>query len=115
MDQTINIGPLALVIGDDEAVFRFAHADAMLLEIPPTLEADVNASVAQRRDKLKDKKLLFDFGGLSAVSSRQLGMALTVQKACESVGPLKLRGVSAGVEHVLQVTRMAGIFQIERK
>jgi anti-anti-sigma regulatory factor len=115
MDQVIHIGPMDVSISEGEAVFRFVDADSLLLEIPPTLESDLARSLHERCAELKGKTLVFDLAGLPAVNSRQLGMVLTVRKACEAGGPFQLRGVSPGVRRVLELTRMLGFFDIEPK
>jgi anti-anti-sigma factor len=107
------LGPLN--VEREAAAYRFTIANPaeMSLELP----ADYDEFLATRlSDVMQDQDAHFelDLRGLPAISSRQLGLMLALQKAlrgrCER---LTLCGVSEGVRRLLGMTRTDRFFIIE--
>ncbi|MBN2445895.1 MAG: STAS domain-containing protein [Phycisphaerae bacterium] len=110
MAELIDLGPLTLVRDGDHATITFAQPDATILEVPEHYEDELHAAL----DPLLADGVSFavDLAGRRAISSRQLGLMLTLQKTVRKRQPLlTLRGVTTGVQRVLEITRTAQFFE----
>lgn len=110
--ETTTIGPITVETGPAAVRFRFTHPDMMTLEIPVSLEGELSAFLDQRLQDVRGKRFVIDLENLPAVSSRQLGMMLTIRKLCEPIGSLELESVSEPVRYLLKMTRMSGYFNL---
>jgi anti-anti-sigma regulatory factor len=108
----VQIGPFAVEVSSTEIKFRFANPDAIMLEIPSSLEEDLSVFFERHRADAVGRRFVIDLQDLHALSSRQLGMMLTVRKVCQRLGALELERVSGNVRHLLDLTRMAGYFNL---
>ncbi|MBN1342656.1 MAG: STAS domain-containing protein [Phycisphaerae bacterium] len=111
MEKT-TLGPITVETDASQVRFRFTSPDRMTLEVPVSLEGELSDYVAEHREALTGKRLVIDLGSLPAVSSRQLGMMLTIRKTCQPLGEVELESVSDGVRYLLKLTRMAGYFHM---
>jgi anti-anti-sigma regulatory factor len=110
--QPVQVGPFAVEVSPTQIRFRFADPDAITLEIPSSLEKDLLAFVERHRADAGGRRCVIDLQDLTALSSRQLGMMLAVRKVCQPLGPLDLERVSGSVRQLLDLTRMAGYFNL---
>ncbi len=112
MPERYEYGPL---IAEREASgtlrFEFNPASPGLLELP----ADFMTRLAEQVAPLLAgrPRVILDMGGRVGISSRQLGAMIALRKAVGDVAErLPLRGVSEGVEKVLESTRTDKFFEI---
>ena len=106
------IGPIQIETDASDVRFRFAEPDSMLVEIPPSLEGALSGYVDEHRGDLEGKRVVIDLADAPSVSSRHLGIMMTIQKVAQSLGPVELIRVSQGVRDLLALTRMAGYFNL---
>ncbi len=112
MIETSDIGPIRIEIHPGEVRFRFANPQTMTLEVPVSLEEELAHHLAAHEAEIAGKRLVIDLEGLPAVSSRQLGIMLTIRKTCQPYGTTDLESVSDGVRYLLDLTRMAQYFSL---
>jgi anti-anti-sigma factor len=112
MSSVTEVGPLTVVC--EGAAYRalFSTPADLYLEIPPdydqTLQRQVLPLLAAPGATLR-----MDLGDVPALSSRQLGILLALQKALRSKLPrLPVTRVSEGVRRTMEMTRTAGFFEI---
>jgi anti-anti-sigma factor len=111
--QSAGLDLICLTISEREGVCRFADTNTILLEIPAAFEKELAGLLRECGERLKGKRLVFDLGGVAAISSRQLGILLLVRRVWASTGTLVLRGVSTGIRRILQKARLIDWFEIE--
>ena len=104
MSQAESIGPLSVSVGPTEVRLWFADPDDSLLELPAGLEAELSAFAGDCGGDLLGKSVVIDLQGTAFVSSRQLGVMLTVRKVLSSDSPVSLVNVSSGLSRILVVT-----------
>lgn len=109
MTQTA-LGLLSVEADDREVRFRFAEPRTSPMEVPGSLEKEITEHLATNVPDLASKRFVVDLDNLPAVSSRQLGILLTIRKACQPYGNVELRSVSDSVRYLMHMTRMAGYF-----
>jgi anti-anti-sigma regulatory factor len=109
---TDDIGPVRIEIDASQVSFAFADPKAMTLEVPISLEEEITDYLAAHMADVTDKQYVIDLQNLPAVSSRQLGIMLTIRKICEPLGPVRVEGVSQGVRYLLDLTRMSQYFDL---
>ncbi len=112
MAEPIKIGPLLLDVEAERATITLAEPSVVALEIPDSYESQLRNRLAD----LLEKNIRFemDLEQLPAISSRQLGLMLTIHKVIRDRQPtLRLRGVSDTVRHVLGMTRTQQFFELE--
>ncbi len=109
MDQTA-LGLLSVETDDREVRFRFSDPRTSPMEVPGSLEQEIVGYLSAHVPNLEGKRFVVDLDNLPAVSSRQLGMLLTIRKACQPYGDTELRSVSDSVKYLLHMTRMASYF-----
>lgn len=104
MSETIEIGPIRIDVDDKTVVCRFTDPAATMFEIPASLEEQLRSRVEERHGILEGKSVHIELGNLPAISSRQLGMILTIREVMKPYGPLQLHNVSTSVKHLLKLT-----------
>ncbi len=115
MPDMVNLGPLNLHHDDRSWCFTLANPSEQLLEVPPRFEAEL----AERLSALTPvggppPRVVLDLEGLPALSSRQLGVLISLHKAVRSRSKrLPVVGTSAGVRHLFAVTRTGQFFEVE--
>ncbi len=112
MMASTEIGPIRVEADASEVRFRFVNPHIMTLEIPVSLEEELSTYLQLNQASVTGKRLVIDLVDLAAVSSRQLGMMLTIRKICQPFGPVELEAVSDGVRYLLNLTRMAKYFNL---
>ena len=110
MPVSRTIGPLTATLERDELVFRFHDPLTMALEVPATLEYDLNQFIEEHKESLSGCQLLVDLQGVTGINSRQLGVMLALRQVLAAQGSLALRGLSQGVKRLLAMTRMEHFF-----
>lgn len=110
--ETADIGPIRIEIDEAQVRFRFVNPKAMTLEIPISLEEETADYLAEHRAAVTGKQFVINLQDLPAVSSRQLGIMLTIRKICDPIGPVRLENVSEGVRYLLNLTRMSQYFNL---
>jgi anti-anti-sigma regulatory factor len=104
MSKSVLIDPLTLTIDKDGVRFWFKDPVTNVLEVPPTFEAQLRQVVETHGPDFEGKPVCVDLENVPALSSRQLGMILTVREIMKPFGRLQLRHVSGSVKHLLQLT-----------
>ena len=112
-NQVVAIGPVTMVIQDDEVVFRFAESNPFLMEVPAFFGENIAAVLERQRDALVDRQPVLDLAWVPGISSRQLGMAMTLRERCQRLGRLRLRGLSPTLRRMLELTRLLSLFEVE--
>jgi len=110
--ETCEIGPLQVEMESSQLRFRFAAPDAITLEIPMSLEEELSSYLAEHQEHIAGRRLVIDLQDLPAISSRQLGIMLTIRKVCQPIGTVELEAVSEGVRYLLNLTKMAQYFDL---
>lgn len=113
MEQTFDVGPLNVTVTDGDVCYAFADPMAIMLEIPPTFEEQLRDIATDRRAEFEGKSIYIDLADLPAISSRQLGMILTIREVMKPFGKLQLRGVSNSIRHFLKMTGTDRLFDIQ--
>ncbi len=104
MGQTLEISPLQIEFGDTEVWFRFGDPSVSMLEIPPAFEEQLRDVIDDNRLNLEGRSVHLELENIAAISSRQLGMILTIREVMKSFGKLQLHNISGSVKHLLQLT-----------
>ncbi len=112
MGQTLEVSPLQIEFGDTEIWFRFGDPSVSMLEIPPAFEEQLRDIVDDNRLNLEGRSVHLELGNITAISSRQLGMILTVREVMKSFGKLQLHNISGSVKHLLHLTGTARFFDL---
>ena len=112
MGQTLEVSPLQIEIGDTEIWFRFGDPLAAMLEIPPAFENQLRDVIDNNRLNFEGRSVHLELGNIAAISSRQLGMILTVREVMKSFGKLQLHNISGSVKHLLQLTGTGRFFDM---
>jgi len=112
MDRSLEVGPLRIKITDSEIGFEFTDPMAMMLEIPPSFEEQLRDVANDRRADFEGKNIHIDLADLPAISSRQLGMILTVREVMKPFGILRLHNISNSIKHVLRLTGTERLFDL---
>lgn len=111
MAETVDLGPLTMAVGDDTAVVRLSDPQAIVLEISEQYEEELQRALKQVLDS--GRAVVLDLEDLPALSSRQLGLMLTLQKVVTPrQGKLPVWHVSPGVQRVLKMTRTGHFFEL---
>jgi anti-anti-sigma regulatory factor len=113
MAGEVTLGPINMTWTGSEVVLRFVDPGAMMAEIPAHLERDLSRLAQAHASELADKPWCIDLENVPTISSRQLGILLTVRKVGETAGPITLRGLAEPVATLLEVTRMIKLFNVE--
>jgi hypothetical protein len=105
------IGPLAVTVDETEVSFRFCDPMEMALEVPPLLADELRAFLHTHPQALGSRATVFDLADVPAISSRQLGVMLTVRQIVTSQDRLAVRHASDGVRRLLTMTKMEQFFE----
>ena len=112
MSQEIEVGPLQIKVDGDDIWFQFNDPVSMMLEIPPSFEEQLRDVVDDNRASFEGKRVNMELANLPVISSRQLGMILTVREIMKPIGQLQLHNMSGSVKHLLQLTGTDRFFDI---
>jgi ABC-type transporter Mla MlaB component len=108
-----DFGPLTLARKGDRWQFTLTTPHEMTLELPPDYGEFVVKKLRRVFGADEKTTVEMDLKGLPAISSRQLGLMLALQRAladrCER---LRVVGVSDGVRRLLDLTRTVRFFDI---
>lgn len=113
MAKKIEVGPLQIRIEADDIWFAFTDSGSLMLEIPPTFEEQLRDAAEDNKSSFTGKSVHLDLASLPAISSRQLGMILTVRDVMKPFGALQLHNVSGSVKHLLRMTGTDRFFDLE--
>ena len=112
MPEAPDFGPLNLERRAGECRFTMAAPDSMLLDLPPDYHTILAGQLAAIFAAEPQTSLVFDLRNVPAISSRQLGLMLELQKAARARHPrLPLTGVSSGVRELLETTQTVRFFE----
>ncbi len=112
MSSSIDISPLQIEIGEQELWFRFIDPASIMLEIPPAFEEQLRHIAEENRQQFEGKTLHLELENLTAISSRQLGMILTIREVMKPFGQLQLHNTSESVKRLLQLTGTDRFFDV---
>ncbi len=113
MSVDVGLGPLHVTFTTTEVLFRLTDPGAMTLEMPAHLEQALLDLREEHAAEFSAKPVLVDLESLPAISSRQLGVLLTVRKVFEGAGLVTLRRVADPVRQLLEVTKIIKLFRLE--
>ena len=112
MGEVQEIGPLVASVEATQIRFCFADPEAVLLSLPPALEGELSDFARDNQRELATKPVVMDLCGIRFVSSRQLGVMLTVRKALSPDRSVSLLNVSPTIRRVLAVTGLEKYFDV---
>ncbi len=112
MSNNIEISPLQIEIGEQELWFRFTDPASIMLEIPPAFEEQLRQVADENRKQFEGKTLHLELENLTAISSRQLGVILTIREVMKAFGQLQLHNTSESVKRLLQLTGTDRFFDV---
>lgn len=113
MAEPTDFGPLSLERRDRECRFTMAAPDSMLLDLPNDFHTVLAGKLAAIFTADPQATLVFDLRDVPAISSRQLGLMLELQKAARvRHARLPLAGVSHGVRELLETTQTVRFFEV---
>jgi anti-anti-sigma regulatory factor len=111
MTDRIDLGPLQLTRRQQCATLTLSDPDEVTLEIPAEYDQALHATIDQML--AEGVSVEMDLEGLPGISSRQLALMLTLRKLVLEQQPrLPLRGVTPGVQRVLELTRTCQFFEV---
>ena len=111
MSERLDLGPLQLTRALQRATLTLSDPDEVTLEIPAEYDQALQAAVGQMMTE--GVTIEMDLQGLTGISSRQLALMLTLRKlVLERQAKLPLRGVTPGVQRVLELTRTRQFFDV---
>jgi len=110
--ETIKLGPIEVILAEQEVIFRFADPMDVLLEVPGQLADELAELTRSRAAELTGKRLVMDLGGLRGLGSRHLGIMLAVRRVLEPLGQLRLTGVTEGARNILRTAGMDRLFEL---
>lgn len=113
-NETSDLGPLTLTHVGDRWRFTLTTPNEISLELPPDYEEYLHAKLDPLLQAPGTPEIEMSLEGLPALSSRQLGLMLALQKTlARHSSRLHVTGVSKGVHHLLNVTRTAQFFDLD--
>lgn len=113
MADIVDLGPLTMAREGNHYCFTLTPTAQPVLELPPDLEQDLSARLAELLPPGANVSVVFDLQNLPAISSRQLGLMLALRKVlCERSPRLTVSGASDGVRRLLQTTRTDQFFEL---
>jgi ABC-type transporter Mla MlaB component len=109
-----DLGPLSLTQEGENWRFTLSAPSEVMLELPPDYERYLVKRLEPLLGGGAKPAIEMDLQGLPAISSRQLGLMLALQKAladhCERI---RITGLSPKVRHLLELTRTAQFFDLD--
>ena len=112
MSQSIEIGPLQIGVQKTEVWIQFSDPSSTFLEIPPSFDEHLREVTEERKADFEGKSMHLDLGNLPAISSRQLGMILTIRDVMKPFGRIQLHNISGSVKHLLKLTGTDRFFDL---
>ena len=113
MAETLDLGPLTMTCEGDTCRFTLTAPEQMMLDVPPQYDRRLSEQLADVFAAGSESAIVMDLQGLPAISSRQLGVMLALQKAQRVRGDrLTVAGASRSVQHLLKVTRTEQFFTL---
>lgn len=114
MSESDRFGPIELRRADGEWRFSFADPGEKLLELPPNFEQDLTGRLAELGPAADGTRIVCDLGNAPALSSRHLGVLISLHKAVRAwTRKLRIVGSSPGVRHLFAVTRTGQFFEVD--
>jgi anti-anti-sigma factor len=112
MAATADLGPLTFERVGERVCFRLTAPGRIEFELPPDFELFLEKKLAPLRDEPGALRPYIDLELLPAISSRQLGALLALQKVLrERVARLPIVGAHDAVRRVFQTTRVDQLFE----
>ena len=109
-----DLGPLQVQQSGNEYRVTVAAPNSMLLDVPPQYSETLAQRFAEIFAADPQARLVFDLQNVPAISSRQLGLMLELQKAARRrYQRLPLAGVSHAVRELLETTQTVRFFDVE--
>ena len=112
MSNSLTVAPIRLDLEDDAVRINIVNPETGVLEVPPAFEEQLRQAVEGHGEQLKDKALLLELGNMPAMSSRQLGMILTIREVMLPFGRLQLQNVSTSVKQLIHITGTDRLFDL---
>ncbi len=111
--ETCDLGPLTLAIEGHDWRFTLTAPTEMTLELPPNYEHFLREKLEPFFESSAKPAIEMDLQNLPAISSRQLGLMIALQKnMSEHSQHLRMTGISPGVRRLLNLTRTEQFFEI---
>lgn len=112
--EDCELGPLTLSIDGPHWGFRLTNPTEMTMELPPDYEEFLRKKLRRHLPGDKPESLAMNLEEMPAISSRHLGLLLSLQKVVsEHALKLTLRGISPSVRRLLRLTRTEKFFDFE--
>jgi anti-anti-sigma regulatory factor len=109
-----DLSPLELTRRGNQLHFVLGAREDILPELPENYEALVAERLAAVLKGPGDWSAEVDLRHVSAISSRQLGALIALQKALRPhVGRVRIVGISGGVRRLLALTHVDQLFDLE--
>lgn len=113
MSPAPHLGPLTLTQEGDRWRFTLTTPSEMMLELPSDYEQFLSERLEPLLRAAELPPIEMDLRGLPAISSRQLGLMLALQRAlADRCKKLCVTGLSDGVRRLLNLTRTEQFFKI---
>ncbi len=114
MQNSVTVAPLLIDLEAEPDAVRIhvINPETGVLEVPPAFEDHLREAVESHSAQLKDKTLLLELGNIPAMSSRQLGMILTIREVMLPFGRLQLQNVSTSVKQLIHITGTDRLFDL---
>ena len=111
--ETLDLSPLELERSDNLLRFTFSEQVDILPELPADYELLLTNKLAPILAEQTELSAEISLRGLAAISSRQLGSLIALQKVLRPrFGKLPLTNASDGVRHLLDLTRTNQLFEL---
>jgi len=108
-----DLGPLTLSQAGNQWRFTLTAPTEMTLELPPDYDRHLSEKLQRLLARAGEPNVVMDLQDLPAISSRQLGLMLALQKALRDRRErLPITGISPPVRRLLNLTRTAQFFDI---
>jgi anti-anti-sigma regulatory factor len=108
-----DLSPLALQRAGDCLRFTFAPQEEILPELPANYEEQLATRLRGLLAEPGQLSVEIDLQNLAALSSRQLGSLIALQKVLRArFGRVPMVNVSAGVRHLIELTRTGQLFDL---
>lgn len=113
MARLVDLSPLELCKEGNKLRFSLKQPEELIVELPPDYETFLSKQLGEILADETQPEAEIDLGTLTAISSRQLGSLIALQKILRpQVGRIRLTGVSPAVRHLLELTRTDQLFEL---
>lgn len=109
MADSFEIASLTVSLDGDQAIVRFGSEDDLCDMHTTDLEQRLTAEL-QEGGRLAGKRLVVALEDMPALSSRQLGTLMSIQRASGTGGKLTVRGARRNVRELFALTKMGEFF-----